>query len=107
MIGWLKFLGRRAIANAAIAAVISVAFAGVGWNTPWRHAFEEFAVSFAFSCCISSLCLYVLPKIVPPVFTRFGFPLNWSIVIGVMFLLAAGGSLLVLTAMASVGYINR
>jgi sensor histidine kinase YesM len=100
-----KFVGRVAIANVAIAAMIAYAFAGVGLQTPWRSAFEAFAVAFAFTCCISPLCLFVLPRVAPPVFARFGFPLNWLIVIVVMFLLAAGGSLFVLAAMAAVGYI--
>jgi sensor histidine kinase YesM len=100
-------LGRVVLANAAIAAMITIVFANVGLQTPWRHAFEEFAISFVFSCCISSLCLFVLPRVTPRVFARFGFPLNWLIVIVVMFVLAAGGSLFVLAAMASVGFITR
>lgn len=107
MLGKLKFVGRLAVTNAAIAAVIAVAFADVGLHPPWGAAIEQFAVAFAFSSCISPLCLLVLPRVAPPVFARFGFPLNWLIVIGVMFLLAAGGSLFVLAVMAAVGYIPR
>jgi hypothetical protein len=53
MRGKAKFLGRLALANAAIDAVIEVAFADVGLATPWRVALEEFAVSFFITCCIS------------------------------------------------------
>jgi two-component system, LytTR family, sensor histidine kinase AlgZ len=102
----LQFLGRLAAVNALIAAGIAIAFAEVGLHTPWRRALEEFAVTFCFCICISSLCLAVLPRVIPPVFKRFGAPLNWLIAIVVMFLLAAGGSLFVLAVMAAVGYIQ-
>ena len=77
MRGKAKFLGRLALANAAIAAVIEVAFADVGLATPWRVALEEFAVSFFITCCISPVCVLVLPRITPRVFARFSFPLNF------------------------------
>jgi len=79
-----KFLGRLAIANAVIAAVITIAFTKVGLSTPWRVAVEQFAVTFFITCCISPVCVLVLPRITPRVFARFSFPLNWLIVIAVM-----------------------
>jgi sensor histidine kinase YesM len=102
----LKFAGRVAIANAAIAAVITVAFAEVTLATPWRQALEEFLIAFFFTCCISPGCIYVLPRISPPVFSRFRFPVNWLIVIAVMLLMAAGGSLFALLVLALIGYLK-
>jgi two-component system sensor histidine kinase AlgZ len=101
-----KFLGRLAIANAVIAAVITIAFTKVGLSTPWRVALEQFAVAFFMTCCISPVCVLVLPRIAPPVFTRFRFPIDWLIVIAVMLVLAAGGSLFGVAVMAAVGYIE-
>jgi sensor histidine kinase YesM len=106
MLGKAKFLGRLALANAAIAAVIEVAFGDVGLATRWRVALEGFAVSFFVTCCISPVCVLVLPRITPRVFARFSFPLNWLIVIAVMFFVAAGGSLFALGVLALVGYLR-
>jgi len=105
MRGNAKFLGRLALANAAIAAVIEVAFADVGPATPWRVALEEFTVSFFITCCISPVCVVVLPRITPRVFARFSFPLNWLLVIAVMLFVAAGGSLFAASVLALVGYL--
>jgi two-component system, LytTR family, sensor histidine kinase AlgZ len=101
-----KFLGRLAIANAVIAAVITVAFADVGRHMRWRLAFEEFAIAFFITCCISPLCVLLLPRITPPVFARFSFPFNWLIVIAVMLCLAAAGSLFALGVLAIGGYLK-
>src|SRR5262245_19507533 len=106
MLGTAKLLGRLALANAAIAAVIAVAFADVGLATRWQLALEEFAVAFLITCCISPVCVLVLPRITPRVFARFSFPLNWLIVIAVMFFVAAGGSLFALSVLALVGYLR-
>lgn len=106
MLGKARFLGRLALANAVIAAVITVAFANVGLTTRWRLALEEFAVAFLITCCISPVCVLVLPRITPPVFARFSFPVNWLIVIAVMFFVAAGGSLFAVGVLAVVGYLK-
>src|SRR5258708_307072 len=106
MFGKAKFLGRLALANAAIAAVITVAFADVGLSTRWQVALEEFAIAFFITCCISPVCVLVLPRITPPVFARFPFPFNWLIVIAVMFFVAAGGSLFAVGVLAVVGYLK-
>jgi two-component system, LytTR family, sensor histidine kinase AlgZ len=102
----IRFAGRVAIVNAAIAAVITVAFADVTFHTPWRDALEQFVIAFFFTCCISPLCIFVLPRIAPPVFSRFTFPVDWLIVIGVMLFLAAGGSLFALAVLALIGYLK-
>jgi sensor histidine kinase YesM len=106
MAGKARFVGRLAITNAAIAAVIAVGFADVGLYTPWRIAVEQFAVAYFIAWCISPVCVLVLPRITPPVFARYGFPLNWLIVIAVMFLLAAAGSLFAMVILAVGGYIT-
>ena len=50
--------------------------------------------------------MLVLPRITPRVFARFSFPLNWLIVIAVMFFVAAGGSLFAVGVLALVGYLK-
>jgi LytS/YehU family sensor histidine kinase len=50
--------------------------------------------------------MIVLPKIAPPLFGRFPAPVNWFIVIAVMLVLAAAGSLFAVTVLAGVGYLN-
>ena len=106
MLERVAFVGRVLAANAAIAAVIAIVFNRVGLDTPWRQALEAFAIAMLFTCCIAPLCLLVLPRISPPVLARYRFPLNWTILVVVMFVLAAGGSLFALTLLAAIGYIE-
>lgn len=101
-----RFLGRVAVMNSAIAAVITMAFADWTLHTPWRHAIEQFVIAFFITSCISPVCMLVLPKVAPPVFRRFRAPVNWFIVIAVMLVLAAAGSLFAVTVLAAVGYLN-
>jgi sensor histidine kinase YesM len=103
----VRFLGRLAIMNAAIAAAITMAFADWTRHTPWRYALEQFLVAFFITSCISPVCMIVLPKVTAPVFGRFRAPLNWLIVIAVMLVLAAAGSLFAVTALAAAGYLRR
>jgi two-component system, LytTR family, sensor histidine kinase AlgZ len=102
----VKFLGRVAIVNAAIAAAITMAFVNWGMHVPWQYAFEQFVVAFFITSCISPVCVIVLPKIAPPVFARFQAPLNWLIVSSVMLVLATAGSLVAVSLLAVVGYIE-
>jgi two-component system sensor histidine kinase AlgZ len=102
----VKFLGRMAIMNAAIAAAITMTFADWTLHKPWRYAPEQFLVALFVTWCISPVCMIVLPKVMPPVFRRFSAPLNWLIAITVMLALAAAGSLFAVTVLAFVGYIK-
>lgn len=102
----VRFLRRVAIVNAVIAAAITVAFADWRLHTPWRYPLEQFLIAFFVTSCISPVCMIVLPKVTPPVFARFRAPLNWLIVIAVMLVLAAAGSLFAITILAAVGYIK-
>src|SRR5215475_1222442 len=102
----VRFLRRLAIMNAAIAAAITVAFADWTLRTPWRYALQQFLISLFVTSCISPVCLIVLPKVTPLVFTRFRAPLNWLIVIAVMLVLAAAGSLFAVTVLAAAGYVK-
>ena len=106
MLDRTRFIGRVAAVNAGIAAVITVAFADFSHQIPWRYALQQFLVAYLITTCISPVCVIVLPKITPPVFRRFSFPVNWLIVIAVMMLLAAVGSLFAVSALAVVGYIE-
>lgn len=92
--------------NAAIAAAITMAFADWRLHTPWHYAWEQFLIAFFVTSFISPVCMIVLPKVTPPVFTRFRAPLNWLIVIGVMLALAAAGSLFAVAVLAGAGYLN-
>jgi hypothetical protein len=106
-------LGRRRsssagwLANAAIAAVITVAFANVGLTTRWRLASEEFRRRVSHHLLHQPGLRAGAPRITPPVFAPFSFPVNWLIVIAVMLFLAAGGSLFALGILASVGYHSK
>jgi len=101
-----RFFGRMAIMNSAIAAAITMAFADWTLHTPWRFAVEQFVIAFFITSCISPVCMIVLPRVAPPIFRRFAAPLNWFIVIAVMLVLAAAGSLFAVTVLAGVGYLN-
>lgn len=102
----VRFLRRVAIMNSAIAAAITVAFADWTLHTPWRHALEQFLIALFVTSCISPVCMIVLPKVTPPVFSRFRAPLNWLIVIAVMLVLAAAGSLFAVAVLAAAGYVK-
>jgi two-component system sensor histidine kinase AlgZ len=106
MLDRTRFIGRVAAVNAAIAAVITVAFADFSHHIRWSHALEQFLVVYFVTTCISPVCVIVLPKIAPPVFRRFSFPVNWLMVIAVMMVLAAIGSLFAVSTLAVVGYIE-
>jgi sensor histidine kinase YesM len=102
----VRFLGRVAIMNSAIAAAITMAFADWSLHTPWRYALEQFLIAFFVTSCISPVCMIVLPKVTRPVFARFRAPLNWLIVIAVMLVVAAAGSLFAVTVLAAAGYLK-
>ena len=102
----IRQLAHFAAVNAAIALFILFTFSGAGWQTPWSQLLEGFSVPFLFGCCIAPLCLLVLPRIAPICSRRFMFPLNWAVLLAVLFLLAATGSLIALGILAGVGYIT-
>jgi sensor histidine kinase YesM len=102
----IRLVGRVIIVNAAIAVVITVAFTRVTFGTPWHLILEQFLTTFFLTCCISPVCVLVLPRITPMVFARFRFPVNWVIVITVMVFLAGAGSLFALSVLALIGYLR-
>ncbi len=89
----LRYWLRMAVGLVSAAAVVTVSFNGVSWQTPWRKAMEAFLVSLLFSFCIGPPVATILPRIGHVLWRRFRFPLNWAIMIAVMMTMAAGGSL--------------
>jgi sensor histidine kinase YesM len=102
----LRYWSRMAVGLVSAAAVVTVSFNGVSWQTPWRKAMEAFLVSLLFSFCIGPPVATILPRIGHVLWRRFRFPLNWAIMIAVMMTMAAGGSLLAISILAAIGYIK-
>ena len=98
-------LRRIVIVNAVIAAAITVAFANWSARTTLRYVVEQFAVTLLITACISPACMLVLRRVTRPVFSRFSFPANWTILIVIMAAIAALGSLVAVVVLAMVGYL--
>ena len=105
MICSLKFWGRMAAVNAAAALTVGFAFNGITLHTPWLEAAESMGVSFLFSSIISSLCALTISALAPTLFTKIRFPFNWTILIGILVVLSAIGSVLALLVLTAIGYI--
>ena len=101
----LKGVARLLALNAAAALLVVLVFSGVTWQTPWRSILESFGVSMLFSNCIGPLIAFTMPYLVPAVKRRFGFPLDWSIIIGAMVVIGVVGSALALTILRMTGYL--
>jgi two-component system, LytTR family, sensor histidine kinase AlgZ len=106
MICSLKFWTRMAAINAAAALTVGFAFNGVTLHTPWQKAAEIMGVGFLFSSIISSMCAITISAIAPWLFTRVRFPFNWTILVAVLVVLSAVGSLLALLVLTAIGYVK-
>jgi LytS/YehU family sensor histidine kinase len=104
--GTLRYWTRVTVAFIAAAILVPVAFNGVTWHTPWRRTFEEFAVALLFSFCIGPPVAIILPRLGPGCWRRFTFPLNWAAMIAAMIVLAAAGSLVAISVLTAIGYIQ-
>jgi sensor histidine kinase YesM len=102
----LRYWARMAAGNISAAIVVTVGFSGVTWRTPWRPMAAAFAIALLFSFCIGPALATVMPRLGPMVWRRFRFPLNWGAMIVVMIVIAAAGSLLALSILTAVGYIQ-
>ena len=102
----VRYWGRIVAINVAATVLVTYAFAGVGWQTPWRDVLESASVSFLISTCCSSLCAVGLPRLVPLVWQRLAFPLNWVAIAAALVAFAAAGSLLALSVLVAIGYIH-
>jgi two-component system sensor histidine kinase AlgZ len=103
----LRYWSRTAFGLISAAAVVTVSFNGVSWHTPWRRALEAFLVALLFSFCIGPPVAAVLPRIGPMLWRRVRFPLNWAAMIAVMMIMAAGGSLLAISILTAIGYVEN
>jgi sensor histidine kinase YesM len=93
-----------AAANVAAAVFVAVAFFGVGLRTPWRQATEPLAIAFLFSSCIGTTCAIVIPRVTPRLW-RLRFPLNWVVLVLLMFVFAMAGSAVAIGTLIAVGYL--
>jgi len=101
-----RYWTRIAAGNVFAAVVVTVVFSGVTWHTPWRATFEAFAVALLFSFCIGPPVATLMPRLGPRIFSRWAFPLNWAVSVAVMLVLAAAGSLLAISLLTAVGYLQ-
>jgi sensor histidine kinase YesM len=106
MIRSLTFWTRMAAANVAAALVVTVVFSGLTWQTPWRQAAEAFAVALLFSFCIGPAVATVMPRFGRRLWCHWRFPLNWAAMIAVMLVISAAGSLLAVSLLTAIGYLQ-
>jgi sensor histidine kinase YesM len=102
----VRYWGRIVAINVAATVLATIAFAGVGWHTPWRHVLESASISFLFSTSCSSLCALALPRLVPLIVRRFTFPMNWVVIVVALIGFASAGTLLALLVLVPIGYIR-
>ncbi len=95
-----------AAGNVSAALVVTVVFSGLTWQTPWRVALEAFAVALLFSFCIGPAIATIMPRLGPRIWCRWKFPLNWAAMIVVMLVIAAAGSLLAISILTAIGYLQ-
>jgi sensor histidine kinase YesM len=105
-IGSLRYWTRMAAGNVSAALVVTVVFSGLTWRTPWRVALEAFAVALLFSFCIGPAIATIMPRLGPRIWCRWKFPLNWAAMIVVMLVIAAAGSLLAISILTAIGYLQ-
>jgi signal transduction histidine kinase len=102
-----RFWWRMVVINAAVSLLAVVAFAGVGWDTPWRRIVEIAAVNFVSAFCISPFCFVAMAYLSPIVTRRVPFPLNWTILIAALAVIAVAGTLLATTIMMVAGHVPQ
>ena len=93
-----------AAVNVAAAVFVTFAFAGVGFNTPWRQAAQAFGVALLASWCIGTLCAIFIPRLSPRLW-KHRFPFNWVLLIAWLFGFAMAGSAATVAILAAIGYI--
>jgi sensor histidine kinase YesM len=98
---WLRILA----ANVAAALVVVLTFSGGGAPMPWRNMVRSFAIAFLFATCTGPLLALTMPHVGRLVWERVAFPLNWAVMVAVMMVLAAVGSMLAITVLVAIGYV--
>jgi sensor histidine kinase YesM len=93
-----------AAAIVVAAIFVAVAFIGVSFDTPWPQAAEMLGVALLYSICIGTSCAAVIPRISPRLWT-YPFPINWIVLILIMFVLALSGSAVTIAILVFVGYV--
>jgi hypothetical protein len=102
----MRYSLRMLAANLAASVLVSVAFNGVWFGTPWANAVEAFGIAFLFSNCIGIPVAATMHQLGSFLWTRFTFPVNWIIAILVMMGLALAGSSLAIGLLILAGYIT-
>jgi LytS/YehU family sensor histidine kinase len=93
----MRYAMRMLAANVAAAILVSATYGGVTLDTPWRAALRAFGISFLFSNCIGIPVALVLPRLGPRVWSRLPSPLNWTVMIVAMIVMAIAGGALAVT----------
>jgi two-component system, LytTR family, sensor histidine kinase AlgZ len=101
-----RYWARIAAGLISASIVVTVAFNGVTWATPWRQMLEVFSVSLLFSLCIGPPIAFIMPRLSRRLTCHLAFPWNWAVMIAMMIGVAATGSLLAISLLAAVGYIR-
>jgi sensor histidine kinase YesM len=95
----------RTAAICAVASFFGALVFGGGPPSSWRILFKEAAAGTAFSTCCASLCIIVLPLLVPHLRRRLSPPAAWALVIAALVVLAAIGSFIPMIGAVALGYL--
>ena len=95
----------RTAAICAVASFFGALVFGGGPPSSWRIFLKEVAAGTAFSTCCASLCIIVLPLLVPHLRRRFSPPVAWGFVLAALVVLAAIGSFIPMIGAVAVGYL--
>ena len=102
----IRYALRMLAANIAASLLVTFAFSGVTFRTPWQKALASFGIAFLFANCIGIPVAVTLPRLGRHVWTRFRFPLNWLVMIAVMMAMALAGCVLAISLLVAVRLIE-
>jgi two-component system sensor histidine kinase AlgZ len=85
--------------------LVAVVFFDVGRETPPAEAIEGLVIAVLFSGCIAALAHFVVPRVAPAIFARFGAPLNWIVLALALIPVSVVGSAVGTTVLVILGYL--
>ena len=101
-----RYWARIGAVTVAASIVVMLGFSGVTWRTPWRQVGEALGIALLFSSIIAPMLAVVMPRVARAVASRFRFPFDWLVLVGIMVGLAMAGSFAAILILAAIGYLK-
>jgi len=98
---WINVLGWTVAATLAATFL----FTNLTWRSSWLQLLQQAATNAIFSAMCASLCLATLPALVPATRRRVPSPFDWVVIVAVLIVMGAFGSLLAMLASVAVGFV--